>query len=143
MIASEEFKTYPHLFTSQVLAHATPDKIKDILSMEEWQGDKYSHLLKSGILLRTKETLRYNIQVAEQHGFENFITINYLKKSPSQNNALINYLIDNDIPIVQEKKLNSVFAYQPGALLKKYGIDIKKLIKTYPIEERGEKGAIR
>lgn len=35
IIASKEFKEHPELFTSQVLAHSTPERISDILSMEE------------------------------------------------------------------------------------------------------------
>jgi len=67
------------------------------------------------------------------------------KKSPSQNVALLNYLLSNNIEFVQNGKLNPIFNFQPGALLKKYGIDIKQLIVMYPIEEkeRKEKNAVR
>ena len=61
ILKSEEYKSHPELFASQVLAHSTPERIKDILSMDEWKQEKYKHLLKSGILLTSKEKLTNNI----------------------------------------------------------------------------------
>ena len=44
--------------------------------------------------------------------------------------TLINYFNDN-IPLIINEKLNSVFGKQPGLLKKKYGIDIKEQMKKY------------
>lgn len=131
------------MFPSTTLAQSTPDRISDILSMSEWNDDKYKHLLKSGILLRTKEQLSSNIKLAENYGINNYITINYLKKSVSQNYALINYLLDNNIPLIENGKINSLFGYQPGAILKRYGIDLKQLMEIYHYEEGKDKNAVR
>ena len=44
---------------------------------------------------------------------------------------------------VENGKLHSIFGYQPGVILKKYGVDLKRLIEIYPIEERKSKNAVR
>ena len=111
--------------------------------MEEWKNKKYKHLLQSSILSRKKESLQVNIRFAEQYGFEDYINIKYLLKSPSQNYALINYLINNEIGLVIDGKLNSIFAYQPGAIKKKFNIDLKELMTIYILEEKEEKNATR
>ena len=58
------------------------------------------------------------------------LTTSFLLLSPSHNFALINYLNDNNIPLITNGKLNSVFN-TPGMLKKKYGIDIKEQMKKY------------
>ena len=111
--------------------------------MEEWEDERYKHLLKSGVLLRNKDWLSNNIKLSEYYGIEKYITINYLKKSLSQNYALISYLNSNNIKVIDNGKLNGIFSCQPGQMLKKYGIDLKNLIEMYPIEERVTKHAVR
>ena len=143
IIASKEYQEHPELFTSQVLAHSTPERISEIISMEEWKNEKYKHLLQSSILLRKKESLQFNIRQAEQYGFEDYINIKYLLKSPSQNYALINYLLNNKIGIVVDGKLNSIFGYQPGEMKKRFNVDLKELIGIYVLEEKEEKNATR
>ena len=107
--------------------------------MEEWKNEKYKHLLQSSILLRKKESLQVNIRFAEQYGFEDYINIKYLLKSPSQNYALINYLLDDNYNIVENGKLNSVFEYRPGEMKKRFNVDLKDLMIKYPLEEKEEK----
>lgn len=143
IIASKEFKEHPELFTSTTLAHSTLERISDILSMPEWNDKKYKHLLQSSILTKSKDKIRLDIQLAEKYGIEEYINIKYLLKAPSQNYALINYLLDNNIPLIEDGKINSIFGYQPGAMLKRYGIDLKQLMETYPYEERKDKNAVR
>lgn len=89
-------------------------------------------------MLRKKETLQFNISLAEKYGFEDYLNINYLKKSPSQNYALINYLINNEIGIVIDGKLNKIFAYQPGQIKLKFNVDLKELMTIY-IRRKGGK----
>ena len=71
--------------------------------------------------------------MAEDYDIDNYLNVSFLRKSPSQNYALINYLIDNDMPLVIDYKLNSIFSYQPVVLKKKYNIDIKQLMQDYPL----------
>ena len=80
------------------------------------------------------------IEIAKEYGIDKYITTNFMLKSLSQNYALINYMLDNDIPLVVNNKLNSIFSYMPGAIKKKYGIDLKELQIMYPMDVVDNKG---
>ncbi len=67
----------------------------------------------------------------EASDMNGILTTSFLLLSPSHNFALINYLNDNNISLITNGKLNPVFSKQPGALKKKYGIDIKEQMKKY------------
>ena len=143
ILNSKEFQEHPELFTSTTLAYSTPERISDIISMPEWQEEKYKHLLQSSILMKRKASISLNIRLAEEYGIEECITISYLRRAPSQNYALINYILDNNIKLKDNGKLNSIFSCQPGVLLKKYGIDLKQLMEVYQYDEREEKNVVR
>ena len=90
--------------------------------------------------------------MAEYYEIDEFINSGYLKSSPSQNFALINYLLENNIPLIVNNKLNSVFSITSGVLKKKYGIDLKEEMLKYDfskfkfdeeIKIGGGKGGIR
>ena len=62
------------------------------------------------------------------------------------------YLNDNNIPLIENDKLNKVFGKQPGVLKKKYGIDIKEQMLKYDFskfsfdedtKKGGSKNAVR
>ena len=74
-------------------------------------------------------------RLAEENNIDNFLNTSFLLFSPSQNYALIQYLKKNNLPLIIDGKLNSIFGKQPGLLKKKYNIDIKELIQKYPYEE--------
>ena len=137
MLNSEEFKEHRELFTSQVLAHAKIEDISELLKMPYWSDERYKKLLSSSIVASSKQMLKrlpILFEMAEEYQIENYINTSFLLFSPSQNYALINYLIDNNLPLVIDNKLNTIFGKQPNVLKKKYGIDIKELIKRYPYE---------
>ena len=137
IINSEEFKKYPELFTSQVLAHAKIEDISELLKMPYWSDERYKKLLTSTIVARSKQMLKklpILFEMSEEYQIENNINTSFLLFSPSQNYALINYLIDNNLPLVIDNKLNTIFGKYPNFLKKKYGIDIKELMKKYPYE---------
>ena len=139
IINSEEFKAYPELFTSQTLAHAKLEDIKKLLQMDLWNNSKYANLLTSSIVAKSKQMLKkipILIKLAENYGFEECLNTNFLLHSPSQNYALIRYLKENDIPLIINSKLNSIFGYQPGVLKKKYNIDLNILMDMYPFNEQ-------
>lgn len=136
IINSKEFKEHPELFTSTVLAHAKLKDIRALLELPYWEDEKYRRLLTSSILAKSKSMIKklpVLFKMAEDYGIDNYLNVNFLRHSPSQNYALINYLIDNDILLVIDYKLNSIFSYHPGVLKKKYNIDIKQLMKEYPL----------
>ena len=143
VIQSEEFKTYPHLFTSQTLARANLENIRKLLKLPYWSDDRFKNLLTSTIIVYSKKMLTklpVLIELAERYDIDKYLNTSFLIFSPSQNYAIINYLLDNNQPLVVDGKLNSIFGKQPGLLKKKYGIDIKELIEKYQIvEELGGK----
>ena len=78
-------------------------------------------------------------RLAEENNIDSFLNTSFLLFSPSQNYALIEYLKDNNLPLIIDYKLSPIFGKQPGLLKKKYNIDIKELIKKYPYEEDTKK----
>ena len=137
IIHSEEFKEYPELFTSTTLAFAKFEEIQQLLKMEYWKDERFKKLLTSTVVARSKSMifkLPIIIQIAEDYNIDTYLNTSFLLNSPSHNYALIQYLIENNIPLIINGKLNSVFCYQPGLLKKKFNIDIKKLIIKYPLK---------
>lgn len=142
IINSEEYKRHPELFTSTTLAQAKLEDIQELLNMECLNDKSFRNLLTSSIVANSKTMISkipILIQMAEEYNIDNYLNTTFLLRSPSQNYALINYLIDNNIPLIIDEKLNPIFGKQPGILKKKYNIDIKELIKLYPyeIEKKG------
>ena len=134
MINSEEFKKYPKLFTSQTLAHAKIGDIQKLLQMSYWNDIRYKDLLTSSVAAKSKQMitkLPVLFKMAEYYKIDGYLNTTFLILSPSQNFALINYLNDNNIPLIENDKLNKVFGKQPGVLKKKYGIDIKEQMLKY------------
>ena len=137
IIQSPEFKAHPELFTSQTLAHAKLEEIQQLLRMEYWKDERFEKLLTSSIVAKSKSMiskLPILVQIAEDNGIDRYLNTSFLLFSPSRNYALIQYLNENNIPLIIDGKLNSIFAKQPGVLRKKYHIDINYLISKYPLE---------
>ena len=155
MINSEEFKKYPKLFTSQTLAHAKIKDIQKLLQMPYWNDIRYKDLLTSSVAAKSKQMitkLPVLFKMAEYYKIDGYLNTTFLILSPSQNFALINYLNDNNIPLIENDKLNKVFGKQPGVLKKKYGIDIKEQMLKYDFskfsfnedtKKGGKKNAVR
>ena len=136
IINSEEFKTHPELFTSTTLAHTKLEDIQGLLDMECWKDERFEKLLTTSIAAKSKSMiskLPILISIAEEFNIDGYLNANYLLKSPSQDYALIQYFNENNIPLVIDNKLNSIFSYQHGVLKKKYNIDLNELIKKYPL----------
>ena len=138
IIQSKEFEAHPELFTSETLAHAKLEEIQELLQMDCWNDKRYSGLLTSSIVAKSKSMiskLPFLFRLAEENNIDNFLNTSFLLFSPSQNYALIQYLKENNLPLVIDGKLNPIFGKQPGLLKKKYNIDIKVLIQKYKYEE--------
>ena len=155
IINSEEFKKYPKLFTSQTLAHAKIEDIQKLLEMPYWNDIRYKDLLTSSVAAKSKQMitkLPVLFKMAEYYKIDGYLNTSFLLFSPSQNFALINYLNDNNMPLIENDKLNMVFGKQPGVLKKKYGIDIKEQMLKYDFskfsfdedtKKGGSKNAVR
>ena len=155
IINSKEFKKYPKLFTSTTLAHAKIEDIQKLLQMSYWNDIRYKDLLTSSVAAKSKQMitkLPVLFKMAEYYKIDGYLNTSFLLFSPSQNFALINYLNDNNIPLIENDKLNKVFGKQPGVLKKKYGIDIKEQMLKYDFskfsfnedtKKGGSKNAVR
>lgn len=146
IINSDEYKTHPELFTSQTLAHAKLEDIQELLNLSCFQNEKYKRMLTPSIVANSKSMIKKMpilIGMAEYYKIDDYINTNFLLHSPSQDYALINYLIESSTSLVIHEKLNPIFSYQPGVLRKKYGIDLKMLMDKYPISEKNMEGKIR
>ena len=155
IICSEEFKIYPELFTSETLAHAKIEDIQKLLQMSYWNDIRYKDLLTSSVAAKSKQMitkLPVLFKMAEYYKIDGYLNTSFLLFSPSQNFALINYLNDNNMPLIENDKLNRVFGKQPGVLKKKYGIDIKEQMLKYDFskfsfdedtKKGGSKNAVR
>ena len=155
ILQSKEYQEHPELFTSQVLARAKLEDIQKLLQLPYWNDEKYERLLNSSVIANSKSMLKKLpnlIKLAEYYEIDEFINYKYLKNSPSQNFALINYLLENNIPLIVNNKLNSVFSITSGVLKKKHGIDLKEEMLKYDFSEfkfdeeknfGGGKGGIR
>ena len=138
IIQSPEFKEHPELFTSQTLAHAKLEEIQELLQMDCWNDKRYLGLLTSSIVAKSKSMiskLPLLFRLAEENNIDGFLNTSFLLFSPSQNYALIQYLKENNLPLIIDGKLNPIFGKQPGLLKKKYNIDIKELIQKYTYED--------
>ncbi len=143
IIQSKEFKEHPEMFTSTTLAHAKLEEVQELLKMDYWNDDRFKNLLTSSVVAKSKSMLKkipILIEIAENYKIDNYLNTSFLLMSPSQNYALINYLIDKKRDLVIDGKLNPIFGKQPGVLKNKYNIDINKLIKEYPMPENMKEG---
>ena len=141
MLHSDEYRVHSELFTSQTLARAKIEDIRKLLKMPEWEDVRFKKLLTSTIVSRAKQMIKkvsILIALAEEYQIDNYLNTSFFILSPSQNYALINYLIDNNLPLVIGEKLNPIFGKQPGVLKKRYNIDVKELIKKYPLNKKIE-----
>ena len=155
IIHSKEFEEHPELFTSETLAHAKIEDIQKLLEMPYWNDIRYKYLLTSSVVAKSKQMitkLPVLFKMAEYYKIDGYLTITFLMLSPSQNFALINYLNDNNMPLIENDKLNMIFGKQPGFLKKKYGIDIKEQMLKYDFskfsfdedtKKGGSKNAVR
>ena len=138
ILHSEEYKEHPELFTSQTLANAKIGDISILLQMPYWSDIRFKHLLTSSVLAKAKQMINklpVLIKIAEYYEIDEYLTTSFLLVAPSQSFALINYLNDNNIPLIINGKLNSYLGKQPSALKKRYGIDIKEQIKKYDLSK--------
>ena len=123
--------------------------------MPYWNDIRYKDLLTSSVTAKSKQMitkLPVLFKMAEYYKIDGYLNTTFLLFSPSQNFALINYLNDNNMPLIENDKLNMVFGKQPGFLKKKYGIDIKEQMLKYDFskfnfdedtKKGGSKNAVR
>ena len=90
IMESEEFKRYPELFTSEVLAHSTPERIQSIIHSEEFK--QYPELFTSTVLAHsTPERIQSIIHSEEFKQYPELFTSQVLAHStPERIQSVIN-----------------------------------------------------
>ena len=79
-------------------------------------------------------------KINEQYNIDEFLTVSFLLKSPSQNYALIMYVLNDDkLNLIENGSLNKIFNMTTTILKRKYGLDIKDLMLEYPYEKIRER----
>ena len=139
ILQSQEYKNHPELFTSHTLAYAKLEDIQAILSLSYFSDEKYKKLLSSTIISKGKQMVSkipILIDMAVEYKIDEYITSMFLLLSPSQNYAIINYLLDNGISLVIDEKLHPFFGKTAAVLSKNHGVNIKELIQKYPLIEK-------
>lgn len=134
---SDEFKNNPKLFTSQTLAHGKIEEIQVLMNYPYWSDERYKHLLTSTVVAGGKAMIKkipLMFKIAEYYHIDDALVVGYLLKSPSQVYALINYIIGAGLNLVEDGKVNAMFNYMPGYLKKHFNIDLKALVRKYPID---------
>ncbi len=125
---------YKDLLTPTIWS-SNADQIQAILDLPYWNVPIYKHLLTPSIWSIKPKRITECIETLEAYGLERFISSSILKKSKKQIIALISYLIDKNILIVIEEKLNLIFNMAPCVMKEKYNINLKDLVEKYKEEK--------
>lgn len=87
------------------------------------------HLLTPTIFSITIKNIENNILLFEEYNISRFITTTSLRRNVNEQSLLFNYLIENNINLVIDGKLNPIINCTKKVLKEKYGIDIEKISK--------------
>ena len=126
---SEEQKNIFMPTLSSTIWISNSKNINQIINSKIWKNKLYTHLLSKSIWTKNITKIEKIIELMEELGLENYITISCLSFSPLQIKALYNYLIMNNYDVIIDNKLNPIFNVSPTTLLKRYGINLKELVK--------------
>ena len=105
------------------------ENTKEKLHLPIWDNPKYEKLLTPTIFSIKIDNLLKNIQIFEEYGIEDYITTNSLRKNPIELRNLLKYLVDNNIDLVVDYKLNKIVNVTKKQLKEKYGIDLNMIME--------------
>lgn len=117
------------LLTSNIW-NSNYENIKEKLHLDCWKNPLYEHLLTPTIFSIKSEQITRNIEIFEYYKIENFITKSSIRINSEILVTLIEYLIENEISLVVDDKLNPILnTCEKRKLKERYGIDIKHLME--------------
>ena len=105
------------------------ENTKEKLHLPIWDNPKYEKLLTPTIFSIKIDNLLKNIQIFEEYGIEDYITTNSLRKNPIELSNLLKYLVDNNIDLVVDYKLNKIITATKKQMKEKYGIDMNMIME--------------
>ena len=116
------------LLTSNIWA-SNYSNVLEKLHLKIWDNPKYKSLLTPTIFaIRTTNILEC-INIFEEYSIEDYITTNSIRKNPIELRMLLDYLIENNISLVVDNKLNKIINATKKQLKEKYGIDMKYIME--------------
>ena len=115
-------------------------EIEKILNMPQWENSKYVHLLRPSIFAVTSKNIESNIEIFKKYGIDAYITNNSLRRNPQKQKILLEYLVKNNIPLLEDDKgghfkLNKIINASNTVLRNRYHIDLTKLEKEREEDE--------
>ena len=115
-------------------------EVEKILNMPQWENSKYVHLLRPSIFAVTSKNIESNIEIFKKYGIDAYITNNSLRRNPQKQKILLEYLVKNNIPLLEDDKgghfkLNKIINASNTVLRNRYHIDLTKLEKEREEDE--------
>ena len=106
------------------------ENVVEKLHLPVWNNPKYESLLTPTIFVIKSSNILENIKIFEEYGIEDYITANAIRKNPIELRKLLDYLVENNISLVIDNKLNKVINATKKDMKEKYGIDIKYIMEN-------------
>ena len=115
-------------------------EIEKILNMPQWENSKYVHLLRPSIFAVASKNIESNIELFKKYGIDAYIANNSLRRNPQKQKILLEYLVKNNIPLLEDDKgghfkLNKIINASNTVLRNRYHIDLTKLEKEREEDE--------
>ena len=105
------------------------ENIVEKLHLSIWNNPKYEKLLTPTVFAIKASNILSNIQIFEEYSIEDYITTNSLRKNPIELSNLLKYLVDNNIDLVVDYKLNKIITATKKQMKEKYGIDMNMIME--------------
>ena len=115
---------FQRLLTSSIWV-CNYENVVEKLHLPVWNNPKYESLLTPTIFAIKSSNILENIKIFEEYGIEDYITTNAIRKNPMELRKLLDYLIENNISLVIDNKLNKIVNATKKDMKEKYGINIK------------------
>ena len=127
------------LLTSSIW-NSNAGEVEKILNMPQWENSKYVHLLRPSIFAVASKNIESNIELFKKYGIDAYIANNSLRRNPQKQKILLEYLVKNNIPLLEDDKgghfkLNKIINASNAVLRNKYHIDLTKLEKEREEDE--------
>ena len=120
---------FQRLLTSSIWV-SNYENVVEKLHLPVWNNPKYESLLTPTIFAIKSSNILENIKIFEEYGIDDYITTNAIRKNPIELRKLLNYLVENNISLVIDNKLNKVINATKKDMKEKYGIDIKYIMEN-------------
>ena len=105
------------------------ENIVEKLHLSIWNNPKYEKLLTPTVFAIKASNILSNIQIFEEYSIEDYITTNSLRKNPIELSTLLKYLVNNNIDLVVDHKLNKIITATKKQMKEKYGIDMNMIME--------------